>query len=191
MTQRLSTMLLTTTALALLGTIVGSAGAPKAPTTKAADAARVKRGAYLVSIMGCHDCHTPWAMTPTGPAPDMTLALSGHPAQMALPPAPGPTGPWIMHTAATNTAIAGPWGVSFTANLTPDKETGLGDWTEEMFVATIRTGRHQGKGRPVLPPMPIGVYKNATDEDLGAIFRYLQSIPAIRNKVPTPIDPEE
>ena len=56
--------------------------------------------------------------------------------------------------AATNTAFAGPWGVSFTANLTPDKETGLGKWTEEMFIATMRTGRHQGKGRPMLPPMP-------------------------------------
>jgi hypothetical protein len=110
---------------------------------------------------------------------------------MSLPPAPGPTGPWIGHIAATNTAWAGPWGVSFTANLTPDKETGLGEWTEEMFVATIRTGRHQGKGRVILPPMPVGQYKKATDEDLKAIFSYLQSIPAMRNKVPTPIEPEE
>jgi len=81
--------------------------------------------------------------------------------------------------------------VSFTANLTPDKDTGLGEWTEEMFLATIRTGRHQGKGRAILPPMPISVYKTATDEDLKDIFRYLQSIPPARNKVPTPIEPEE
>ena len=60
----------------------------------------------------------------------------------------------MAHVAATNTAWAGPWGVSFTANLTPDKETGLGDWTEEMFIKTMRTGLHQGKGRPILPPMP-------------------------------------
>ena len=62
---------------------------------------------------------------------------------------------------ATNTAFAGPWGVSFTANLTPDKETGLGKWTEEMFIATMRTGRHQGKGRPILPPMPVQMIGNA------------------------------
>ena len=85
----------------------------------------------------------------------MTRALTGHPQDMAMPPAPQlPPGPWIAAVAATNTAWAGPWGVSFTANLTPDKETGLGDWTEEMFIKTMRTGLHQGKGRPVLPPMP-------------------------------------
>jgi hypothetical protein len=190
MTQRLSTLLSTTTALVLLGAIAGRASAPQ-KTIDTPTAARVKHGEYLVNTMGCHDCHTPWAMGPNGPAPDMTRMLSGHPAQMVMPPAPGPTGPWIVHIAATNTAYAGPWGVSFTANLTPDQETGLGEWTEEMFLATIRTGRHQGKGRAILPPMPLQVYQNATDADLRDIFRYLQSIPAIRNKVPTPIDPEE
>jgi mono/diheme cytochrome c family protein len=191
MTQKKLSTLLLTTALVLLGTMVGRAGVSQEASAPATDAARVKRGQYLVGIMGCHDCHTPWAMGATGPAPDMTRMLSGHPAQMALPPAPAPVGPWIGHVAATNTAWAGPWGVSFTANLTPDKDTGLGEWTEEMFVATIRTGRRQGKGRVILPPMPISQYKTATDEDLKDIFRYLQSIPAVRNKVPTPIEPEE
>jgi hypothetical protein len=96
---------------------------------------------------------------------------------------------WI--GAGTNTAFAGPWGVSFTANLTPDKETGMGEWTEDMFLAMVRTGRHQGKGRAVLPPMVIPALQAATQEDLTDLFRYLQSIPAIRNKVPTPIEPEE
>jgi mono/diheme cytochrome c family protein len=191
MTQKISTLLMTTTALALLGTMVGQAGTPQVRTASPADATRVKRGEYLVGIMGCHDCHTPWVVGPNGPEADMTRKLSGHPSQIALPPAPGPTGPWIGHVAATNTAWAGPWGVSFTANLTPDKDTGLGEWTEEMFLATIRTGRHQGKGRAILPPMPISAYKTATDEDLKDIFRYLQSIPPARNKVPTPIEPEE
>ena len=85
----------------------------------------------------------------------MSRALTGHPQDMVMPPPPAlPPGPWIGSLSATNTAWAGPWGVSFTANLTPDKETGLGDWTEEQFIATMRTGKHQGKGRPVLPPMP-------------------------------------
>jgi mono/diheme cytochrome c family protein len=96
-----------------------------------------------------------------------------------------------MTMAATNTAWAGPWGVSFTANLTPDADTGLGKWTLRNFVETIRTGRHMGRGREVLPPMPIQVYRNLTDADLAAVFAYLQSIPAIRNRVPEPLPPAE
>ena len=91
--------------------------------------------------------------------------------------------------AATTTAWAGPWGVSFTANLTPDKETGLGNWTEEMFIATARTGRHQGKGRPVLPPMPINILNALGDEDLKSVFAFLQSLAPVKNRVPAPIDP--
>jgi hypothetical protein len=116
--------------------------------------------------------------------------LSGHPEQMGLPPAPRlPNGPWLVTVAATNTAWSGPWGVSFTANLTPDRETGLGKWTLRTFTDTIRTGRHMGRGRPILPPMPIPMYKNFTDGDLDAVFTYLQSIPAISNRVPEPLAP--
>jgi mono/diheme cytochrome c family protein len=150
---------------------------------------KVKRGQYLVSTSGCHDCHTPWKMGPKGPEPDMARALSGHPEGMVLPPAPKLDGPWVMAAAATNTAWSGPWGVSFTANLTPDPETGLGKWTQRNFTETIRTGRHMGRGRLVLPPMPIPVYRNLTDADLEAVFSYLQTIPAIRNRVPEPLPP--
>ena len=62
-----------------------------------------------------------------------------------MSPSPTLEGSWGIAAANTMTAWTGPWGVSFTANLTPDKETGLGDWTEEMFIQTMRTGRHQGK----------------------------------------------
>jgi mono/diheme cytochrome c family protein len=149
----------------------------------------VARGKYIVSTAACHDCHTPWKMGPKGPEPDMARMLSGHPQSMEVPPPPKPIGPWLMAFIATNTAWAGPWGVSFTANLTPDAETGIGKWTQKNFVDTIRTGRHMGRGREVLPPMPIPVYKNFTDEDLAAIFAYLQTIPAIRNQVPEPLPP--
>jgi hypothetical protein len=152
---------------------------------------RVERGAYLVTMMGCNDCHTPWKMGAQGPEPDMARALTGHPQDMVMPPPPAPSGPWIWHGAATNTAFAGPWGVSFTANLTPDPETGLGKWTEEMFLATMRTARHQGKGRPILPPMPVKMIGKANDEDLKSIFAYLQSLAPVKNKVPAPIDPAE
>ena len=92
---------------------------------------------------------------------------------------------------STNTAFAGPWGVSFTANLTPDRETGLGNWTEQMFITAIRTGRHEGKGRPILPPMPWPMLSNLNDDDLRGIFAYLQSLKPVRNRVPAPIDPPE
>jgi mono/diheme cytochrome c family protein len=166
----------------------GQGGSAVTPEQKKA---RVDRGAYLVTMMGCNDCHTPWKMGAQGPEPDMTRALTGHPQDMVMPPAPAASGPWIWHGAATNTAFAGPWGVSFTANLTPDPETGLGKWTEDMFIATMRTARHQGKGRPILPPMPVKMIGKATDEDLKSIFAYLQSLPPTKNRVPAPIDPPE
>jgi mono/diheme cytochrome c family protein len=152
----------------------------------------VARGEYIVSTSGCHDCHTPWIMGPNGPEPDMTRALSGHPADLAVtPPAPAPEG-WVMIANGTNTAYAGPWGISFTANLTPDPETGvLSGGSETRFIETIRNGRHQGQGRPLLPPMPWPVYSNMTDEDLAAIYAYLQQIPPVRNSVPDPLPPAQ
>jgi len=165
-----------------------SAAKPAAPS--AAEAAKVARGKYLMSTSACMDCHTPWKMGEKGPEPDLSRLYSGHPESMVMPPAPAlPEGPWIVTWGATNTAIAGPWGVSFTANLTPDMETGLGRWTERDFVQTIRTGRHMGRGREVLPPMPIAVYNNFTDADLKAIYAYLRTIPPVKNKVPEPIAP--
>jgi len=166
-------------------------GALVVPDALAAPAASdpVARGKYIVSTSGCHDCHTPWVLGPKGPEPDMTRALSGHPSDVKMPAAPRPAEPWLVTIAATNTAFAGPWGVSFTANLTPDKETGLGKWTPKNFRDTIRTGRHMGRGREVLPPMPVMVYNNFDDADLEAIFAYLRSIPAVKNKVPEPLEP--
>lgn len=153
-------------------------------------AAQVARGQYIVSTAGCHDCHTPWKLGPKGPEPDMSRALSGHPAQLVMPPAPDlGQGPWAVVTAATNTAFSGPWGVSFTANLTPDGETGLGDWTLRDFVQTIRTGKRMGRGRAVLPPMPVPVYNNLTDADLASVYAYLRTIPAVKNRVPEPLPP--
>ena len=102
-----------------------------------------------------------------------------------------PEGPWLAVSSATSTAWSGPSGVSYSANLTPDPETGLGKWTRRDFVNTIRTGRRMGRGRKVLPPMPISAYKNFNDEDLEAIFAYLQSVPAVQNRVPEPVAPGE
>jgi mono/diheme cytochrome c family protein len=151
-----------------------------------------KRGEYLVTTGGCGDCHTPLKIGANGPEPDASRLLSGHPEALVMPPAPKlPAGPWLVVVSATNTAWAGPWGVSFTANLTSDAETGIGRWTVKQFADTMRSGRHLGVGRPVLPPMPIPAYRNFNDADLAAIFAYLQTVPAVRNRVPHPVPPAE
>jgi hypothetical protein len=152
---------------------------------------QIARGKHLVEIMGCHDCHTPVKLGPNGPEPDRSRALSGHPEQLIMPPPPPPAGPWIASIAATFTAFGSPAGTVFTRNLTPDKETGLGDWTVEEFIATMKTGRERGKGRPVLPPMPVQNLRALSDTDIRSLFAYLQSIPAVRNLVPQPIEAPE
>ena len=82
--------------------------------------------------------------------------------------------------------------MSFTANLTPDPETGIWrEMTEEQFIQALRTGRHLGQGRPILPPMPWLPYGQKTDADLKAIYAYLQTVPPIKNKVPDPLPPAQ
>lgn len=175
----------------LTGAMLAAAAVPAliAHASPPADPDKVARGRYLVTTSGCHDCHTPWKMEPKGPEPDMSRMLSGHPEAAALTPAPKLEGAWVMSASATNTAWSGPWGMSFIANLTPDPETGLGKWTLRNFTETIRTGRHMGRGREILPPMPIPMYKHFNDADLEAIYTFLQSVPPVRNRVPEPLPP--
>ena len=145
----------------------------------------VKRGEYLVTILGCNDCHTPWIMGPGGPAPDMSRMLSGHPSDVKLtPPQKLPDG-WMWAGSATNTAFFGPWGVTYAINLTPEPISGMGGvWTEEMFIRALRLGKHFGESRPILPPMPWPAFGKMSDDDLKAVWAYLQSIPPIKNEVP-------
>lgn len=147
----------------------------------------IARGEYLVHYGGCADCHTPKVMTANGPQDDLTRWLSGHPEEPKLPAPEIKEGPWFASTAGL-TAWAGPWGISYAANLTPDVETGLGIWTEEMFISAMRTGQHMGSGRPILPPMPWANVGKLSDEDLKAVYAYLRSLPPIRNRVPDPSD---
>lgn len=160
----------------------------KAERTPTADVKQVERGRYLVHAMGCHDCHTPKKMGPNGPQLDMTRALSGHPESSALPPPPRlPKGPWMATASWDLTAWSGPWGVSYPMNLTPDENTGLGIWTEEMFMKAMRTGRHMGASRPILPPMPWQSLAGLDDGDLKAVYAHLRSLPPIKNRVPEPV----
>lgn len=155
----------------------------------------IARGKYLVTIALCNDCHSPKIMTPMGPVVDSARLLSGYQAENGIPTlkeAVAKDQQWakMSHDA---TAFVGPWGISFGANLTPDETTGIGNWTEDVFIKTLRTGKHLGQegGRPVLPPMPWPFFAQMTDEDLSAVYNYLKSIPAISNRVPAPIPPNE
>ena len=155
-------------------------------------AALVALGDYLVTVVGCSDCHTPLTMGSNGPEPDMSRMLSGHPQDLAIEAPAQMAKPWGFAGTLTNTAWSGPWGVSFTANLTPDPETGvLRDYTAEQFIEAMRTGRHKGQGRQILPPMPWPAFGQMTDDDLQAIYAYLQQIPPIQNQVPEPLPPAQ
>ena len=150
----------------------------------------VSRGKYLTTIGGCNDCHSPKIMTAQGPTVDTTKVLSGHPANSTLPPIV--KSDWFQ-MAPDLTAFLGPWGISYTANLTSDSATGIGAWPEETFIRTIRTGKHLGNpnGRDILPPMPWQEVAKMTDEDLKAVYAFLQSLPPINNKVPEPVAPPD
>lgn len=161
-----------------------------ADSAKATSMTPAERGKYLVTIASCNDCHTPLKMGPNGPEPDMSRLLSGHPEQMTMPPAPKLDMPWMAAGAATMTAWAGPFGTTFTANLTPDSATGLGKYSEEDFIKAIRNGVMMGMSRPIMPPMPVEYVKQMTDEDLKAVYAYLRTIPPVKNKVPDYIAPK-
>jgi hypothetical protein len=168
-----------------------------ATTVRAAEDAatkqkRIQHGKHLVDTIGCQDCHSPKLFDGGFPHPDPTKTMSGF-SGMKLPPVDKKAltpGYWIL-MAPDLTAYVGPWGISYAANLTPDEQTGIGLWTEDIFVASIRTGKHMGAGREVLPPMPWNYYLNATDDDLKAIFAYLKSLPPIKNAVPAPVAPQD
>lgn len=137
-------------------------------TARASDAAAkpdpVERGRYLVTIAGCNDCHTPGYLYGQ---PDMSRKLSG--SELGWP---------------------GPWGLAFAANLTPDKETGLGGWTDEQVLEALRTGQRPD-GRMLAPIMPYMNFSELTDDDARAIVAYLRSIPAVKHQEPPPVPPGE
>lgn len=150
----------------------------------------IERGHYMVTIMLCNDCHSPKVMTAQGPVPDTSRLLSGHPAEDKLPPVPANL-PWV-YFSPDLTAAVGPWGASFSANLTPDPY-GLGGWSFDQFKTAITHGKYRGieGGRSLLPPMPWENLVHIHDEDARAIFAYLQSLKPIPNKVPAPIPPSD
>jgi len=158
---------------------------------KVSDKDLTQRGEYLVNTIGCADCHSPKKMGERGPEVIGELSLSGHMADQEIPAVNQEAikNGWMLMNSDL-TAAAGPWGVSFAANITSD-ETGIGNWTLEQFMTAIREGKYKGQktGRDILPPMPWQNFAMLSDEDLKAMFLYLKSTKPVKNAVPAPIPP--
>ena len=175
-------------------TATGQQPATPAETAVETEETVLKRGEYLLAILDCDACHTPKMMTPQGPVPDMSKRLSGYQAGRPLPAIDKSEitpDKWVLFTGDLLASV-GPWGVSYGANLTPH-ETGTGNWTFENFKTALTQGKHKGmeNGRPLLPPMPWQAYRNLSEDDMKALFKAIQNLPAIENIVPAPIPPTE
>lgn len=156
--------------IAGLAAVISLGGCAPEPATdrQATEAATamtpVKRGEYLVTVSGCHDCHTPGTLYGK---PDFARALSG-----------------------SELGWAGPWGVTFPRNLTPDSATGIGTWSEQEIIRAIRSG-YRPDGTILSPPMPWPSFARFTDEDAAAIAAYLKSLPPIAHQAPEKIGPDQ
>ena len=122
---------------------------------------QLQRGAYLVQIMGCGDCHTPGHFLGK---PDMAHKLSGSDVGFVMP------------------GLGYFWG----ANLTPDSETGIGKWTSAQIVTAIRKGVRPD-GRALAPIMPWRSFAALKDADDNAIAAYLKTLPPTKHKVTGPL----
>jgi mono/diheme cytochrome c family protein len=125
----------------------------------------VERGAYLVVVAGCNDCHTPGFFFGK---PDKDKYLGGSDVGFEIPGL----------------------GVFNGRNITPDKETGIGAWTDEQIATALTTGKRPD-GRQLAPIMNYPAFVHLTKEDVAAVVAYLRSIPPVNNKVPGPFKPGE
>ena len=129
----------------------------------------VDRGRYMVELLGCGACHTDGAFEG---APDLDRALAG-------------SGTGIARSNPLETEFPG---VVYPPNITPDEETGIGLWSDYQIASAIRFGVRRHGDRPLMT-MPWQGYNKMTRDDIDAIVAYLRSIPPIRNRVPTEVDP--
>jgi hypothetical protein len=188
-------LFLTTVVLIVLS-IVGCMSTKQNDAEESYPVSQIQHGRQLVAASNCSDCHSPKIWTPEDDlTPDPERLMSGHPEGTPLPDLPyeniGAEG-WESVVYTTDMTVwVGPWGVSFTANLTPDADTGIGSWTPDMFIETMRTGKHMGLGRELIAPMPWEDYANYSDDDLMAIYAYLRTLKPIGNRVPAPIAPDD
>ncbi len=130
---------------------------------KAHAESQLERGKYLVTLAGCNDCHTPGFFLGK---PDMAKYLGGSDVGFEIPGL----------------------GVFPGRNITPDKETGIGNWTADQIATALTTGKRPD-GRMLAPIMPYHSFSYLTKEDVAAIVAFLQSIPPVKNQVAGPFDP--
>jgi hypothetical protein len=185
--MRKTFLIVTVTIASMVAAFVACTGGntSKPVTTVISQDSLVKRGSYLVNAMGCDDCHSPKTFGPDGPQIVEEKRFSGHPSDVPLGKIDkAALKDWALFS-HTLTAVAGPWGVSYAANISSDS-TGIGAWTEQQFMTAIRKGLYKGLegSRPLLPPMPWQMYRNLNDDDLRSIFAYLKSTKPVRNVVP-------
>ena len=148
---------------------------------------KIKFGKLLTQEFGCVDCHTPKIIINNQILIDESRMFSGHPQDKILPVFPPElVGPrkWEGLYIADMTAWGGTWGISYAANLTPDKKTGIGNLSEENFISILSLGIHSNLSREILPPMPWNQISRLNEEEIGAIYLYLRTIKPIKNKVP-------
>ena len=120
----------------------------------------VERGAYLAHIMHCGGCQHTGAFTPQ---PNQETPLAGSDIGFEMPG----------------------MGVFYPPNLTPDKETGLGTWSDAEIIAAFTTGMRPD-GRQLAPMMPWMSYAHINADDAAALVAYLRSLPPVTHKVPGP-----
>lgn len=126
---------------------------------------QVARGAYLASIMDCGGCHNTGAFTPK---PNLETPLAGSDIGFEVPGL----------------------GVFYPANLTPDKKTGLGAWSDAEIVAAFTTGVRPD-GRQLAPAMPWMSYGHITKDDAASLVAYLRSLKPVEHQVPGPFGAQE
>jgi mono/diheme cytochrome c family protein len=153
------------TMLHLRDLLLPAAAAASLALPATADPAAIERGAYLVSIAGCGDCHTPGHFLGQ---PDLSRTLGGSEVGFEIPGL----------------------GTFYGPNLTPDKETGLGGWTAAEIVTAFTTGQRPD-GRSLAPAMPWRNYAGLAPDDAAAIAAYLQALPPVWNQVHGPFGPDE
>lgn len=141
----------------------------KPGTFSPSNRALVAQGEYLVELLGCGLCHTDGALAGD---PNFDRSLAGSKTGIAFTNPLGEKNP----------------GVIYPPNITPDKETGIGDWTDTQIADAIRAGigRHSSRR---LATMPWRGYTKISDDDVTAIVSYLRTIDAVTHKVPDEVEP--
>lgn len=151
-------------------------------------AEQLRQGELLVMEGRCHFCHTPELNKNDKYYGQILFGYPSNKKLPDLPDAPKGSQQWtdFLSNLDSTVWIAGNK-IVFSANITPDIETGIGNWSKEDFINTIRTGMHPGWKKKVNKPMPWLDYAKLSNDQLTSIYLYLKSQKPVYNKVPEPL----